>query len=148
METLKRIIWNSTPILRFLLGALFIYAGVAKLADVSTFAGQLRHFGVENPTLATLLAHYLPFLEIACGVAFFFRRFTAGAAMLYACLLILFEGALAYAWGSGFKGDCGCFGKLFGGSSIPFAFFRNLGLLACVSMVLAREWLLCRRIAQ
>ena len=145
MEAFQRIAWASAPVLRFLLGGLFIYAGVAKLLDVSAFVAQLQRFGVGNPTLSTFAAHYLPFLEIACGVALVARRCTLGATTLCLSLLIVFEIGLLYAWVSGVRADCGCFGAFFGGASIQAAFVRNLGLLAIGAAVLAREWTLGRR---
>lgn len=145
METFKRIAVMTIPILRLLLGVLFVYAGVAKLLDVQPFAAQLQRFGLANPIGATVVAHYLPFLEIACGAALVVRQFTLGAMTLYLSLLVVFEVGLAYAWGSGIQADCGCFGALFGGTSIQAAFIRNLGLLMVGAIVLAREWTLTRR---
>ncbi len=129
MESSKRIIAKLSPALRVILAALFVYAGVAKLTDVPAFAGQAQHFGLENPVLATAFAHYLPFLEIACGLALFIRRTRDGATLLCVTLLVMFEGGLGYAWYNGYTGGCGCFGKFFGGASIGTAFVRNLVLL-------------------
>jgi len=139
MEAIQRIVRRISPGLQLLLGALFIYAGGAKLLDVSAFTAQLQRLGVQNPLLAGAAAHYLPFLEIACGFALALRRFTTGAITLYMTLLVVFEAGLAHAWASGVQADCGCFGTLFGGASIPVAFFRNLGLLAIAALVLWRE---------
>jgi len=145
MEKLKELVWKSVPALRLLLALLFIYAGAAKLFDVTAFAAQLQRFGVGNPGFAAAVAHYLPFFEITCGLALILRRFAIGAITLYVGLLIIFEIGLAHAWTSGVQADCGCFGKLFGGANIQVAFLRNLGLLAVASVVLTRECALFRR---
>src|SRR2546430_13039712 len=108
METIKLIVWKAIPGLRFLLAGLLLYAGTAKLLDVSAFAAQLQRLGVGNPSLAAAAAHYLPFLEIACGLALVFRRFPLGAITLYMVLLVVFEAGLAHAWASGIQADCGC----------------------------------------
>lgn len=144
METVKQLTRISMPLLRVILGALFVYAGVAKLMDVAAFAAQIQRFGLEHAALARAGAYYLPFLEIACGLALIIHRFTLGASLLSIALLVVFECALAYAWHRGYEGGCGCFGKLFGGSSIQAAFIRNLGLLAAAGMLLVRELSLSR----
>lgn len=145
MEAVKRIAWRSVPVLRIFLGVLFIYAGVGKLLEVGTFALQLQRFGLENPLIASAAAHYLPFLEIASGFGLVFRRMISGAICISTGLLLVFEIALALAWISGVQADCGCFGRLFGGASIPAAFIRNLGLLAIAFLLLRMEWGSARR---
>lgn len=146
MESVKRLIPKLTPILRVFLGVLFVYAGVAKLTDVSAFAAQIQHFGFENAALARALALYLPFVEITCGLALIVRRFTLGALVLYITLLLAFEATLVHAWQIGYSGGCGCFGKFFGGSSIQAAFVRNLGLFAVAGLLLAHEVFLSKKV--
>ena len=140
MEAIKRVVVMTIPVLRLILAAVFVYAGVAKLLDVSTFAAQLHRFGLANPMFATVFAHYLPFLEIACGAALLVGRFTLGALTIYLSLLVVFDVVLAYAWWSGNLADCGCFGAVFGPTSIQTAFVRNLGLFAAVTVVFANDF--------
>lgn len=137
METSKRIFRKVKPALCVVLAALFLYAGVAKLMDLPAFAAQVKHFGLENATAATVFAHYLPFLEIACGLALFVRKMRGGAVLLCILLLLMFEGGLGYAWFTGYSGGCGCFGKFFGGASIQMAFVRNLILLVLAMLLMA-----------
>lgn len=144
----KPIIVKAIPALRFLLAGLLLYAGTAKLVDVSVFAAQIQRLGVGNASLAAVAAHYLPFLEIGCGFALVFRRFTLEAMTLYMALLVAFETVLANALASKVQADCGCFGQLFGGASVQTAFNRNLGLLVIGSVVLWRECVLARRFIQ
>ena len=125
-----------------------MYAGVAKLTDVSAFAGQIQHFGLGNRALATTFAHYLPFLEIACGLALLVRGTRDGATLLCIVLLVVFEGGLGYAWRTGYTGGCGCFGKFFGGASIGTAFVRNLILLAAAGALLFSKFPVLRREAK
>lgn len=142
MEAIKTVMLRSIPLLRLLFAGVFIFAGGAKLLDVAAFAAQLQLFGIADPVLAAVSAHYLPFLEISCGVALLSRRFTLGAVTISIALLAAFEVVLACAWISGIKADCGCFGKFFGSTTIPGAFVRNLGLLAIGTVLLVRDWTL------
>ena len=139
METVQKLTRKSVPALRTALGLLFMYAGAAKAMDVTAFAAQIHRFGVGSSTIATVLAHYLPFLEIMCGLALLIRCFATGATLLCVGLLVSFEVGLAYAWYHGYEGACGCFGKLFGGTSIQAAFLRNLILLTIAGMSIVRE---------
>ena len=147
METSKLIVWKLSPALRVILAAVFVYAGVAKLTDLSAFASQVQHFGLGNRVLATTFAHYLPFLEIACGLALLARGTRDGATLLCITLLVMFEGGLGYAWHSGYAGGCGCFGKFFGGANIGTAFVRNLVLLAVAVPLLFSKSPVLRRTA-
>ena len=148
MEMLKQVIIKSLPVLRILLGLLFLYAGAAKLWDIPAFSAQLQRFGFQHRLLASAVAYYLPALEIACGLALVVRRCTIGALVLYIALLGIFEAALAYAWSTGVWEGCGCFGKFFGGGSIQGAFMRNLVLLAAATVVMFRELATLRRTPQ
>jgi uncharacterized membrane protein YphA (DoxX/SURF4 family) len=148
METLKQVALKSLPVLRVLLGLLFIYAGAAKMWDIPAFSAQLQRFGLQHSVLAGALAYYLPALEIACGAALVVRRYTIGALIVYITLLSIFEVGLAYAWSTGVRESCGCFGKFFGGASIPAAFMRNLVLMAVAAAVMLRELATMRRTPQ
>ena len=148
METLKQLTIKSLPILRVLLGLLFLYAGAAKLWDIPAFSAQLQRFGLQHTMLASAVAFYLPALEIACGLALVVRRCTIGALVIYIALLGIFEAGLAYAWSTGVREGCGCFGKFFGGASIQGAFVRNLVLMAVAAAVMLRELATLKRASQ
>lgn len=139
MEANRTLIRRIVTASQTILGLLFLYAGAAKILDIGAFATQVRHFGLENVRLASWFAHYVPFLEVTCALALLARRSTIGAALLCIVLLIVFEGGLIYGWVHGYTGGCGCFGKLFGGTSLGTAFVRNLALLVLAGVGLAYE---------
>ena len=98
--------------LGYLLGALFVYAGMTKTLDPARFFADIRNYDILPwPAVAVMLAFYLPWLEILCGVAVIIRPLRAGALLLLTTLLLAFTAALAQAWVRGLDISCGCFGK-------------------------------------
>ena len=148
MEAVQKLTRKFVPALRVMLGLLFLYAGAAKATDVAMFAAQIQRLGLENATLTTAFAHYLPFLEMICGMALLIRRFAMGATLLCVGLLVVFEGVMAYAWYHGYEGSCGYFGKFFGGTSIGAALIRNVGLLVIAATLLVHHDLLNKKGAE
>ncbi|MEI6350300.1 MAG: MauE/DoxX family redox-associated membrane protein [Verrucomicrobiota bacterium] len=118
-------------LLAVLMGALFIYAGAAKVTDPARFFADIQNYDLLPWRAAVVaMAFYLPWLEIVCGVGMIFRRFRSGASLVLAGLLVVFIGALALAWARGLNISCGCFG---GSSEHPRYFLwigRDLALLA------------------
>lgn len=110
---------------RFLLGAVFIYAGTTKLSDPRLFADAIGRYHLLPYPGVVLLAMYLPWLELVCGFAILFRRRNRGALLLSAGMCLLFSLALASAWQRGLNIECGCFGAALP-SSVPMALLRAL----------------------
>lgn len=96
--------------LRVVLGALFVYAGVAKLADVAGFAVDIANYRVLPPRLVAPLAAALPGVEIAAGVCLLAGRWTRAAALVAGGMLAVFSVAVAQALARGINLECGCFG--------------------------------------
>ena len=96
---------------------------------------------VPWPVLVTVLAVYLPWVEIAAGLAVLCRRLYLGGLVAIAGLMIVFTAALGRAWARGLDISCGCFGN--GEAMIrehfPSLLARDLGLLAGVGVLLVAE---------
>lgn len=93
---------------RILLAAVFVYAGVGKLADPFGFATVIAGYGL-TPQWANLpLAFALPALEIVAGIGLVFD--IEGSLGLVAAQLLVFMGVLAYGIHLGLDVDCGCYG--------------------------------------
>jgi putative oxidoreductase len=126
--------WAAT-LIRIGLGALFVFAGVAKLRDPTAFATEIANYRLV-PSLAPYLATTLPTVELVVGVALvvgplLWRRAAAVAAM---ALLAMFTVAVVHVVRSGINVECGCFG----GSSGPVSGWtvaRDLALLAAAAFV-------------
>lgn len=97
-------------LLRLGLGGVFIYAGVAKLADVQQFYLDVHHFELTPSDVSMVLAVFLPWLEIAMGAALVVRRLYIGSLGLSAALSLIFIVAISSAWWRWLDLTCGCFG--------------------------------------
>ena len=104
---------------RLLLGAIFVYLGIAKALDPVGFLKLVRQFElVSSPLLLNLTAAVLPWLEILCGVLLVLGARARAAALIICVMLAVFTAAVALrAWtiyragGTPFCGihfDCGC----------------------------------------
>jgi putative oxidoreductase len=117
-------------LLRLGLGALFVLAGVLKLAQPTAFATEIVNYRFL-PALAPYLAATLPAIEIGLGLALVaapvpWRR---AAALAMAGMLAIFTVAVGQVVARGINIDCGCFG----GGSGPvsgWTIARDVALLA------------------
>jgi protein-disulfide isomerase/uncharacterized membrane protein YphA (DoxX/SURF4 family) len=96
--------------LRLLLGGLWVFAGVQKIADPAASLRAVRGYQLLPESLVVVVGYGLPFLEVALGVLLvvgFGTRVMAAASVL---LLIVFIVAIGSAWARGLRIECGCFG--------------------------------------
>jgi len=126
-------------VLRFGIGALFLYAGALKAADPAGFAGEIDHYHLLPWEAVIALALYLPWLEVICGGALFFPRFKRASLWLLLLLMLVFLMALGSAWARGLDIRCGCFGSTAAGSSVPLAILRDIGILGAILYVFIRD---------
>lgn len=93
---------------RIILGAVFIFAGVQKLADPASFAVIINGYGLIPESLDYPVAVLLPLLEVVSGIGLIFN--IRGALSLVVFQLLLFVVVLGYGIHMGLDADCGCFG--------------------------------------
>src|SRR6202790_794549 len=101
------IIWR---VLDFIVGALFIYAGVLKVLDPTQFAVDIDNYKTVPWFIGVRLAFYLPWLEILCGLALITRRLYRGGLSILTALTSIFILATIVAKARGLDITCGCFG--------------------------------------
>ncbi len=94
---------------RIVLGAIFIYASCAKILDPAAFARIIANYQVVSADTGRLIALFLPYLELVCGACLIINRWTRGAALIVAGLLLVFMAALGYNIYRGIDVHCGCF---------------------------------------
>lgn len=129
-----------TLLARLTLGLAFLVAGLLKLRDPAAFADAIARYHLVSGQLPSLLAVFLPTLELLCGTAVLFHRAHYGALTLLGCVSLIFALVLASAWWRGLDIACGCFGAGFAASGeIPFAFSRALALAALAFALLRHE---------
>jgi len=103
-------------LLAAIVGGIFVYASLSKIADPLAFAKIIYHYQVIGPSAffgfvpANLVAVVLPWVELIAGIlliAGFWRR---EAAAVTAVMLVVFVAAVASALVRGIDiQNCGCF---------------------------------------
>lgn len=97
-------------LLRFIVGGIFIWAAVAKIADPLSFAQDVKNYRLVGQTLSFLTAIILPWLELVAGVCLIIGVFPRSSALLISGLLVFFIILVAVTMIRGIDVDCGCFG--------------------------------------
>lgn len=97
-------------VLRVVLGAIFLVAGIAKIGHGIEFATEIAAFRLVPQPLIAPMALGLPFLEILLGGYLVLGLFTRVSAWVAAAMLLAFDGAIASAVVRGLTVSCGCFG--------------------------------------
>ncbi len=115
-------------IFRFILGAVFIYAGVQKIFVPAEFSQAIQNYMILPVSLTNLVAIFLPWIEICCGSLLLVGIFIRASAILISLLNLVFIIAILSALIRGLDINCGCFG-----SDTPVDWLKlveNLTLLA------------------
>ncbi len=126
-------------LLRWILGGIFLSAGVIKAWDPGRFFMDISNYQILPTTASMALAWYLPWIEIMCGLCFFCKRFFMGATWILVGLMVIFVAALCVSWMRGLDLQCGCFGVSSGGSNYPIWLMRDLLILAGLGLILSKK---------
>ena len=108
---MKRILENKylSLIARFILGIVFIYASIDKLADPALFAQSIGNYKILPSDIALIVATVLPWLEMLCGVSLLIGFFTGGSSLTVSVLLFIFTLFVISALLRSLDISCGCF---------------------------------------
>jgi uncharacterized membrane protein YphA (DoxX/SURF4 family) len=136
----------SYHLCRLLLGAVFVWAGAVKAADVPAFAGQVAAYRLLPYAWNHVVAAGLPFVELLAGGLLLLNLRVRPAVLLLAGLTALFLVVIGSALLRGLTVDCGCFGAD-AGTTLPQAAGRDLLLLA-LAVVVYRGWRRHTRLAE
>ena len=94
----------------WLLGAVFAAAAGPKILHPHDFAVAIYRYQMVPADLINALAVFLPWLEMACAAALFFRpRWRRGALLLVLLMLVVFTTAISINLYRGIDIACGCF---------------------------------------
>jgi uncharacterized membrane protein YphA (DoxX/SURF4 family) len=130
-------------IARGVLGCLFLYAGLRKLAAPEDLTHSIAALGWLPDSWINPLALALPVFEIMCGLCVMipYRRASRAGALGLTLLLVLFLGVWIYVAVTGKAFSCSCFGSdsflNFGGT--VGAILRNAMLLAAAAWIYGGE---------
>jgi uncharacterized membrane protein YphA (DoxX/SURF4 family) len=114
-----KILFSSMPLqvlARLVLGGIFIYASLDKIAQPLQFARIIENYKILPLSLVTLPALILPWLELFAGICLVSGICVRSAAMLLTFLLFLFILALGFNAFRGINMSCGCFSTSIGDS--------------------------------
>ena len=127
----------SSLIAGMFVGCLFILAAVPKILDPLSFAKIIFHYNVLPEFLVNLVAIYLPWLEFVCGVVIILiPRWRVATGLLIAGMLLVFTLGMGSVLARELDITCGCFSTSSAGEAISLInIVRNIGLLACVALV-------------
>lgn len=165
-STMKRLGASGVPLLiaRLIVGGLFIYMGIMKVAGTVAFLKLIKLYHIlplQPPIFINATAITLPWIEIVCGVALVTGVFRRGGAVIITSMLLVFTPAILiraidlYAGGTGefptfcdVAFDCGC-----GGGAINSCrkLAENSGLLLLAVFAIfssSRRFCLARPLAQ
>jgi uncharacterized membrane protein YphA (DoxX/SURF4 family) len=121
MRWIKRIFQQQATILvlRLLVGFIFAYSGISKLADLAGFAEAIDNYRILPRVAVNGFAIVLPWAELIAGLCLISGAFLRGGAMLIAALLIIFTVSVFAGIVRGIDITCGC--------STPFATASRIG---------------------
>jgi len=124
---------------RLLLGAIFIVAGLSKLADSKGFRQTLAEFGTPS-ALAGVLVFAIPATELAIATALVFMNFAWWGASAALALLVGFTIAISISLLQGRKPNCRCFGELAAAPIGGFTLARNAVLITVAGFIVTNGW--------
>jgi len=96
---------------RWIIAAVFLYAGVVKILDPAAFAVDINNYRLMPYPVAGMTAAVLPWLEVMCAGLLVSGRWMRGAALILVALNTVFLLAILSAMVRGLDISCGCFGS-------------------------------------
>jgi uncharacterized membrane protein YphA (DoxX/SURF4 family) len=98
-------------VVRLVVGAVWVVAGLAKLPDPAGSVRSVRAYQLLPESVVPTVGHLLPMLEIVIGALLILglltRVFAVVAGLLFAAFII----GISSAWIRGLEINCGCFGS-------------------------------------
>ena len=107
MNLLKK--YNLPLLARFILGFVFIYASLDKIADPMAFSDNIDNYHISPVQLNNLAALFIPWLELVIGLCLITGVFLDGAAIISMLLMAFFIFIITQAYLRGISLHCGCF---------------------------------------
>jgi len=118
---------------RLILGGVFIYASIDKIAYPKEFASIVTRYQILPEKLAIYFAFLLPWVELFLGIFVILGFFVRESAISLSFLVLVFMIAILIRSLAGPIGNCGCFSITPSGTSqsIAFLIFRDVLFLLC-----------------
>jgi putative oxidoreductase len=100
----------AVALARWILGALLLWAGAAKVAQPEALASAIAGFRLLPAPVVAPLAVILPYFELLLGLYLVAGLFTRLAGWVATLQFVIYAGAIASAVLRGIPANCGCFG--------------------------------------
>jgi uncharacterized membrane protein YphA (DoxX/SURF4 family) len=138
----KALPWVTT-VARLVVAGVLIVAGWLKIGNPALSVRAVEAYELLPGSVATVVGHGLPILEIVIGVLLVVGLLTRAAGIVSALLMLAFVIGIAAAWARGLRIDCGCFG---GGGQLaagqepeyPMEIARDFGIFLLAGWVALR----------
>jgi uncharacterized membrane protein YphA (DoxX/SURF4 family) len=133
---------KSKPILivfRLIVGGVFIWAAVTKIADPLSFAQDVKNYRLVGQTLSFLTAIFLPWVELIAGVSLIIGIFPRSSALVISGLLVFFIILIAVTMIRGIDVDCGCFGTFSRKADFLLILEDSIWLIMSLVLLFSRE---------
>ena len=101
--------YNLPLLSRFILGAVFIYASLDKIADPIAFSTNIDNYHITPIAINNLAALIIPWVELIIGLCLITGVLLDGASILTMALLVFFIFIISQAYVRGISLNCGCF---------------------------------------
>jgi uncharacterized membrane protein YphA (DoxX/SURF4 family) len=122
-------------VVRFILGGIFIFAGIPKILDSASFAGVVYNYQLLPDGLVNIVAIVLPWIEVVSGGLIILGIWMPGTVLLYNLLMFSFICALVFNTARGLDINCGCFSTQTESGININTILRDVGFL-CLSLYL------------
>jgi uncharacterized membrane protein YphA (DoxX/SURF4 family) len=123
------------PAFRLVIGIIFLYAGIMKIADPSGFAQALYNYRLLPGWAINPLAITLPWVECVAGASLLLGIWTLGGGLVASVLFAVFAAALGINLIRGLDISCGCFSTA--STVSPITWFHLAGDLVLLGMGLS-----------
>ncbi len=94
---------------RLILGGIFIYASIDKIAHPDQFAEIVYNYKLMPGMTVNVMAIVLPWVEMVAGLFLVLGLWIKDSAAILGALLLVFIGAIGINLARGLDFDCGCF---------------------------------------
>ncbi|GAA1275917.1 hypothetical protein Psi02_01350 [Planotetraspora silvatica] len=129
-----------TTVARLVLGVSLFVAGAIKIGAPAVSVQAVKAYELLPDTLATVVGHGLPIVEIIVGILLVLGLLTRPSAVVGGVLMVAFIVGISSAWARGLRIDCGCFG---GGGTVGadqdpgyiWELLRDAGFLLCAAWI-------------
>ena len=102
--------WGWRYLFRLALGAIFLWAALAKVSDMQGFAGEIHNYRLLPVALENLAALTMVWIELVIGLALVTNLAPRSGTLTAGGLLVVFFAAILQAVIRNLDIDCGCFG--------------------------------------